>query len=237
MQNNIVRVLTTVCVLSFVACGGSSSTGTEGDGTTQDQEAMRRWHHGRHLGSGTASDAGTASPAPTTTSTATAAPTTTSTATPAPTTTPTAAPPSGSAATYVTHELTFYGYPDNDPPGAGIALPTIHSKAGGTGTYADPVTFASAPGEFKAGAILYVPFLKKYVIMEDTCAQCTSDWSAGKRHIDVWMNSDATNGAKLLSCQYAWTRDAVDVELSPPEGRPVDPTPLFDPKTGVCLTP
>jgi hypothetical protein len=232
MQTNIVRLLTTVSVLSFVACGGSSPSGAEEDvATSQDQEALRRWH--RFHRSGSASDAGTTSPTPTSTATAAPGPTSTSTSTPAPTSTSTGSTP----AKYVTHELTFYGYPDNDPPGAGIALPTIHSKAGGTGTYADPVTFASAPSEFKAGTILYVPLLKKYVIMEDTCAQCTSDWSAGKRHIDVWMNSDSTNGSKLLSCQYAWTRDAVDVELSPPADRPVDTTPLFDPKTGVCQTP
>ncbi|NUO55526.1 MAG: carbohydrate-binding protein, partial [Hamadaea sp.] len=40
--------------------------------------------------------------------------------------------------------ITFYGWYDNTPPGGDIAYPQIHSTAGGKGTYADPITFASA---------------------------------------------------------------------------------------------
>ena len=83
--------------------------------------------------------------------------------------------------------------------------------------------------------MLYLPFLQKYVVMEDSCAQCITDWSAGKRHIDVWMNSDATHGSQLLSCQYADTRSAENVEVNPPSTRPVAPPPLFDTGAGVCL--
>ncbi|MGZ5971309.1 MAG: hypothetical protein ACXWP4_26750 [Polyangiales bacterium] len=138
--------------------------------------------------------------------------------------------------TYVSHEVTFYGWPDNDPPGPAIAYPKIHSSAGGTGTYADPITFATAAAEFPAGTILYVPFIKKYVIMEDYCAACTSDWSSGKRHIDIWMNSDNNNGSQLLACQYSWTRSAADVEIHPPPDRPVTTAPLFDTSTAICRT-
>ncbi len=140
------------------------------------------------------------------------------------------------SATYETHLVTWYGWPDNSPPGPGIAYPTIHSVAGGTGTYADPITFATDPKEFAPGTILYVPFIEKYVIMEDACAQCITDWSSGKRHIDIWMNSDASHGSALLACQDGWTRSAVDVEISPPPDRPVTTPPLFDTSTGVCRT-
>jgi hypothetical protein len=37
---------------------------------------------------------------------------------------------------------TGYGYPDNTPAGNAISNPIIHSGAGGTGTYADPITLA-----------------------------------------------------------------------------------------------
>lgn len=46
----------------------------------------------------------------------------------------------------------------------------------GVGTYSDPLTFASAPGEFSSCEIIYLPYLKKYVRFEDYCAQC-SMWS------------------------------------------------------------
>ncbi|KAJ4295091.1 hypothetical protein N0V90_007100 [Kalmusia sp. IMI 367209] len=82
---------------------------------------------------------------------------------------------------------TFYGYPDNDPPGPATAYDCGRNyKAGGIGTYADPLTFASAPGEFSECEIIYDPYLRKYLRFEDYCAQCTTDWNASPRinHID-----------------------------------------------------
>ena len=43
----------------------------------------------------------------------------------------------------------------------------------GSGTYSDPLTFASAPGEFSTCEVIYVPYLKKYARFEDTCDQCS----------------------------------------------------------------
>jgi len=152
---------------------------------------------------------------------------------------PAAAPTTESpppSAKYVTHELTFYGWPDNSPPGAGIALPQIHTKAGGVGTYADPITFATDPRELPAGTRLYIPMIQKYAIMEDTCAACIADWSSGKRHVDVWMNSDSTNSENLRSCQHSWTRPAAEIEINPPPGRPVTTGPLFETSAGACRT-
>lgn len=42
----------------------------------------------------------------------------------------------------------------------------------GTGTYDDPVTIATAPGELNQCEIVYLPFLTKYGRVEDYCAQC-----------------------------------------------------------------
>ena len=43
----------------------------------------------------------------------------------------------------------------------------------GAGTYDDPLTMASAAGEWTQCEIIYVPYLEKYVIYEDYCAQCS----------------------------------------------------------------
>lgn len=43
----------------------------------------------------------------------------------------------------------------------------------GTGSHSNPLTAASAPGEFDQCEILYIPYLRKYVIIEDTCAKCS----------------------------------------------------------------
>jgi hypothetical protein len=66
--------------------------------------------------------------------------------------------------------VTFYGYPDNDPSGAGTACNCgdRNKVAGGSGSFHDPVTFATAR-EFKECEIIYIPYLKKYTRMEDSC--------------------------------------------------------------------
>ena len=140
--------------------------------------------------------------------------------------------------------VTFYGWADNSPPGGAIAYPksdghpTLHETAGGTGTYADPITFATDKAEFPVGTRLYVPFIEKYVIMEDDCVECDSDWTSGhKWHIDLWMNSDGTETTSALaSCEDRWTRDSTSVEVDPPDGRTVTTTPLFTPATNTCRT-
>src|SRR5205085_4332561 len=83
------------------------------------------------------------------------------------------------AAKHILSYVTLYGFVDNSPPSAIISNGQIHKTAGGTGTFADPVTFATDIHEFKPGTIVYYSFLKKYFIMEDTCTECTKDWTGG----------------------------------------------------------
>ena len=141
-------------------------------------------------------------------------------------------------------QVTWYGWEDNSPPGNSIAYPagggdpTIHAAAGGTGTYADPLTFATDRDEYPPGTILYLPFAKKYVIMEDECAQCDSDWSSSQeRHIDIWMNSDGSESPDALyGCEGNWTQSAAEVVTMPPANLEVTTAPLFDPQTNTCRT-
>jgi hypothetical protein len=138
----------------------------------------------------------------------------------------------------LTVAMTLYGWPDNSPPGGDIAYPKIHQTAGGTGTYADPVTFATDQNEEAPGTIIYVPAFLKYGIMEDGCVACSSDWANGmKYHFDFWLNSSAAaDGAKVQACEGNWTMDMTTVEINPPDGRMVDPTPLYDIQTNTCAT-
>ena len=148
------------------------------------------------------------------------------------------------AGTTIPMQVTFYGWADNSPPGNAIAYPanadpaTVHDAAGGTGTYADPITFATAPAEFSPGTRLYVPFIEKYVVMEDSCGQCTTDWTGSRRyHIDLWMNSNGTESTSALTaCEGSWTRGQTNVEVNPPPTRTVTTAPLFDPATNACRT-
>ncbi len=75
--------------------------------------------------------------------------------------------------------LTGYSYWDNTPPGSSeISHPVLHDVAGGVGTYRDPITLAVGHVisgnddilDFPAGTRFYLPHLRKYAIVEDTCS-------------------------------------------------------------------
>jgi hypothetical protein len=144
--------------------------------------------------------------------------------------------------------LTFYGWYDNTPPGGDISYPKIHSTAGGKGTYADPITFATSTAELKAGTKVWVPRVRKYFIMEDSCEECSADWSGhgpnggpGLRHIDLWIGGKGGSAFDAIDCEDALTHYNADntpvlepVIVSPPSNEPYDPTPLFNTGTGEC---
>jgi len=73
---------------------------------------------------------------------------------------------------------TGYTWFDNTPPGSTvISHPVLHSQAGGTGTYADPITLAVGHSletgedvlDYPAGTRFYLPHVRRYFISEDTC--------------------------------------------------------------------
>ncbi|EMD64870.1 hypothetical protein GGP41_002870 [Bipolaris sorokiniana] len=136
-----------------------------------------------------------------------------------------------STVTKVTH--TFYGYPDNDPAGPATAYDCGRGfKAGGTGTYTDPLTFASAPGEFNKCEVIYDPYLRKYLRFEDYCAQCTTDWKANPKinHIDVWTGSTTVNGGQnQIQCENDLTPAdrSQTIVRQPSANLPVDKTNLY----------
>ena len=113
------------------------------------------------------------------------------------------------AATTVSNvKHTFYGWPNNDPPSNAIAYDCGRGyAAGGDGSYDSPLTFASAVGEFDQCEIIYSPYLKKYLRYEDYCAQCTSDWSEGNWHIDIWDTAAYSGGENENNCDNALTGD------------------------------
>ncbi|KAL2065224.1 hypothetical protein VTL71DRAFT_2893 [Oculimacula yallundae] len=128
-------------------------------------------------------------------------------------------------------ELTFYGFPDNDPPSAQVAYNCggRNYVAGGTGSFSDPVTMASAKGEFSQCEIVYVPYLKKYVRYEDYCQQCTDDFKSGKRHIDIFTGSSMVSGGnEQIDCENKLTPNGdIVIVRSPASNYEVDTAPLY----------
>jgi hypothetical protein len=145
-------------------------------------------------------------------------------------------------------KVTFYGYPDNSPVGpdircaldsredcTGCASNSSHTTtaeecgprgetAGGTGTYDDPITMASAATWFCYQEIIYLPYLQKYLRYEDYCADCTADAAVGILHIDIWTGSTTVNGGAIQDkCEKMLTPTGLQPMIRNPNiGLPVD---------------
>jgi hypothetical protein len=95
--------------------------------------------------------------------------------------------------------------------------------AGGTGTYDDPLTMASAGNWFCHLEVVYLPYLQKYLRYEDYCQQCIVDVPTGI-HIDIWTGSNKTNGGSLqLQCENFLTPGSLQTMIrDPASDLPVD---------------
>ncbi len=144
--------------------------------------------------------------------------------------------------------ITFYGWPDNTPPGKQIAHPVIHKRAGGDGTYCNPTTFATEPSNDKRipyGIKIYVPFLKQYFIREDDCTPSGPPTGSGsngcyKLWFDLWVGGNAQSKTHaVVACEQQLTpNQKVTVILYPNSGMPVlNAGPLYrnvPPPDGTC---
>src|SRR5918997_6509283 len=97
--------------------------------------------------------------------------------------------------------LTGYSLEDNSP--AGTRATSSGRKAGGTGTFDDPITLAvgyAGGDEFPVGTVFYVPLVRAYFVVEDRCGGCSDATDEGEYTIDLWVGSDPD-----ASCMYAIT--------------------------------
>ncbi len=132
---------------------------------------------------------------------------------------------------------TSYAAIDNDPSGSrAIAYPSVHSQAGGTGTYNDPITLAADRRWLPVGTKVYAPRWHKYYVMEDECVECEGDWSSSHfHHVDLYMSSSVQSA--VVSCENAATKDQAEndtIIINPDPNRPVDTTPLYT-DAGGCV--
>jgi hypothetical protein len=128
--------------------------------------------------------------------------------------------------------VTGYGWWDNTPAGSSdISNPVIHTKAGGVGTYANPVTVAVghslATGkdvlDYPQGTKFYIPNLQKYFIVEDTCGDgarpenigCHKLYNTANGNdadpgattwVDVWVGGQSGTAAQSDTCQNKLTK-------------------------------
>lgn len=132
------------------------------------------------------------------------------------------AAPGGSGERTFSAYITGYSYWDNTPPGsAAIARPIIHRRAGGTGTYRDPITMAvgheingsNRSMDFPAGTRFYLSALRKYAIVEDLCGDgprpqngpCHTGYQ-GRPWLDIYVDGSKSQRALSEQCMNRLTR-------------------------------
>ena len=146
---------------------------------------------------------------------------------------------------------TGYTWFDNTPPGStAISHPVLHSRAGGTGTYADPITMAVGHSletgedvlDYPAGTRFYLPHVRRYFIVEDTCGDGATPQDRGCRDLasapsgartwlDLYVGGAAGDDEAAVQACAGKVTDG-DTELhevikDPASTHPVVPGPLF----------
>ena len=134
--------------------------------------------------------------------------------------------------------LTGYTFWDNTPPGSSaIARPVLRNRAGGTGTYEDPITIAVGHRienrrqtlDYPEGTRFYIPRLQKYAIVEDVCGDGPTP-QAGPCHsghqglpwLDIWIGGRGQSPEAADACARRITA-VQDFIIHPEPGLPVDP--------------
>jgi hypothetical protein len=124
--------------------------------------------------------------------------------------------------------ITGYTWQDNNPPNsAEICCPSVHQTAGGTGTYADPITVAvddtqlegSTALQFPAGTRFYIPNLRAYFVAEDRTGEIQQDNTAAHHgtnpHLDVWIDGRTETAAQSDACAQSITAEGLRVIQNP----------------------
>lgn len=134
--------------------------------------------------------------------------------------------------------MTGYSWQDNTPPGSAIVShPIVHQRAGGTGTYNDPITVA-VPGTadnmaIPAGTRFYLPSVERYVIVEDTGASPAPVGTDA--HLDMWVGGEGGSKASSDACMNEITSTSALAIENPPPNLPVLPGPIT--QAGRCNIP
>jgi hypothetical protein len=136
--------------------------------------------------------------------------------------------------------LTGYSFQDNTPPSSAIvSAPIMHKTAGGTGTYANPITVA-VPGHasdgdmaWKGGTRFYLPTVQRYAIVEDSGASPAPSGQDG--HLDMWVDGQGGSKSASDSCMDKITGAGIPAIMNPPPGKPVIVGPITS--NGTCHVP
>jgi hypothetical protein len=121
----------------------------------------------------------------------------------------------------------------------------LHQVAAGSGTYADPTTVAVGHSlingrdvlDWPAGTRFYIPNLRRYFIVEDTCGDggtpqngpCHTGYPSGaSTWLDLWVGGQGGSSSGANACMDAITRVST-VVVNPAASYPVVSGDIYGP--------
>jgi hypothetical protein len=139
--------------------------------------------------------------------------------------------------------LTGYSYWDNTPPGSSaISKPVVHRRAGGKGTWKDPITIAVGHRivggrqylDYPAGTRFYLPSLRRYAVVEDVCGDGPTPQNGpchtghnGLPWLDIYVDGKRASESASHACMNRITRVQTIIE-NPSPNYPVAAGPLTE---------
>jgi hypothetical protein len=156
---------------------------------------------------------------------------------------PTSVPqPTGNEIRFPNAYTTSYNWWDNNPPKSdAICCKAIHTRASGTGTFADPITVAvddkpAGTLEFPAGTRFYVPNVRAYFVVEGRTgtlwSQNANSHGGATPHFDLWSDGRTSSESSAYSCMAQLTGTGMLVIQNPLPDYAVVAGPLA--ANGVC---
>lgn len=162
--------------------------------------------------------------------------------------TPPVVPPTAGEIVIKNAYTTAYGWPDNTPAGNNTDVGGVSGHAGGTGTFADPITMATGfsliggkeVDDYAAGTKFYDPNLRKYFAIGDTCGDgkspqteaCHVSEVKGTIQLDMWVGGQGLSKSGTRACEDAITRTGTLIE-NPASNYAVVAGPVY---SGSCAT-
>ncbi|CAF1375986.1 unnamed protein product, partial [Didymodactylos carnosus] len=128
--------------------------------------------------------------------------------------------------TTIKASITAYGWNDNFPPSAKNAFPkkaghpTLYDESTvGDGSYSYPISFASNPKALPIGTRIYLPYLRKYFILDDYSEAATIKWNnEQKHHIVLWLGRQGAE--RVHECRLKLAREDTEIFVNPEEHLP-----------------
>jgi hypothetical protein len=88
------------------------------------------------------------------------------------------------------------------------------------------IGYVGSVPDYPYGTKFYIPNVRRYFVVQDTCAECHVTPSGSSTWVDMWTGGNGTNNAGVLACEDAVTGNHTIIR-NPDANRAVVPGALY----------